>query len=141
MARRTAEDASINMTPMIDVVFQLIIFFIVTLKVIEHKKEDIVLDDARYGPAIKTEETVIVIEVDRKGEISIHGVPVTRDQLRAAMKDVYDRVGNVTIQIRGDYRAQHKYIRKAMDTCAEVGLYKIAFQAVKERKVTTPPSP
>ena len=49
MARRSSEQCEIDMTPMIDVVFQLIIFFVVTLKMTTDVNPDIVLEDGKHG--------------------------------------------------------------------------------------------
>ena len=45
--KRSSESCDIDMTPMIDVVFQMIIFFIVTMKMDENVNKDIILEDAR----------------------------------------------------------------------------------------------
>ena len=49
MARRVSEQCEIDMTPMIDVVFQLIIFFVVTLKMTSDINPDIELEDGKNG--------------------------------------------------------------------------------------------
>ena len=49
MARRASEQCEMDMTPMIDVVFQLIIFFVVTLKMTADFNKDIILEDGKHG--------------------------------------------------------------------------------------------
>ena len=53
--KKSNKQCETDMTPMIDVVFQLIIFFIVTIKM-DEKKEDIELEKSPHGPEIKKEE-------------------------------------------------------------------------------------
>ena len=56
MAKSRNEDVSLDMTPMIDVVFQLIIFFVVTLKMSDDKDSTIKLADGKNGIVLTQEE-------------------------------------------------------------------------------------
>jgi biopolymer transport protein ExbD len=124
------------MTPMIDVVFQLIIFFIVTINLAENTNPDIVLADAKNGPLIKDTKhnNTIVVEVDRKGVISIHNIRLSPVQFKQIIQSRYNRMGEFPLLIRGDYRTEHALIRRVMDTCTEIGLFRIQFAAIKEPK-------
>lgn len=129
----------IDMTPMIDVVFQLIIFFIVTINMEQNYKEDIVLEDGKNAPVIKNQDPLtLVIEVDRLGWISMHGAQVSPTQLKAIVQRRYNSLGEYPVLIRGDKDAKHKDIRKVMDICSSVGLWKINFAAIKEHKTQQP---
>jgi biopolymer transport protein ExbD len=136
MSRRQQGPAGdVDMTPMIDVVFQLIIFFIVTIKLDQDVNEDIILEDAKHGPAIEKEDPrTMVVEVDRRGWISIHGAQLSPRKFLNIMKARYARHGQFPVLIRGDLRARHKDIRAVMDICTSVGIWKISFAAVKEKK-------
>ena len=123
------------MTPMIDVVFQLIIFFIVTIKMEQDVNQDIELAEARHGPAIESASPhTMVIEVDKRGWISIHGAQLTRRKFYKIMETKFRRHGAFPVLIRGDYRARHQDIRAVMDICTGVGIWRINFAAIKERK-------
>ena len=66
--KRQNDGAALDMTPMIDVVFQLIIFFVVTLKTADTINPDIVLEYGKDGPTLKADEFKIpplTIEVKR----------------------------------------------------------------------------
>ena len=56
MARKAQENPQLDMTPMIDVVFELIIFFVVTLVEAQRKDETIELEDGRHGIVLTPEE-------------------------------------------------------------------------------------
>jgi biopolymer transport protein ExbD len=132
MARRTAEGCEINMTPMIDVVFQLIIFFIVTIRMDQNYNEDIVLEDAKHGPVIKDQDqSTMIIEVDRHGWISMRGLQLTKQKLNEIVHARYNKHGAFPVLIRGDARARHEDIRAVMDICSRNGIWKINFAAVK----------
>ncbi len=135
MGKRTTEGCEIDMTPMIDVVFQLIIFFIVTIQMEKNYKEDIELEDSPHGPEIRSKELVrtMVVEIDQHGAISIHNVPLTIAQFRGIMVARYKNYGEFPVLIRGDRRTKHKDIRRIMDICSGIGIWRINFAAIKER--------
>ena len=92
--------AELDMTPMIDVVFQLIIFFIVTINLEQHYKEDIILEDGKHAPLVKEEPMTMVIEVDRHGWLSMHGAQVSPPQLKSIVRRRYNYMGEFPVLIR-----------------------------------------
>jgi len=137
MARRErSEGSTVDMTPMIDVVFQLIIFFIVTVKLEQDINPDIILEHAPDAPAIeRSDPRTTIIEVNRRGWISMHGAQLTKTQLQSILKAKFNRRGGqFPVLIRGDQRTRHKDIRAVMDMCTEIGVWKINFAAIKEKK-------
>lgn len=132
--KRTSEGCELDMTPMIDVVFQMIIFFIVTIKMDENIKEDIELSDAPQGPLYDNPSPrTLVIEVDQRGWLSIGAVQFTEAGLRQVIRSGVKR-GIFPVMIRADRRAKHKDVRRVMDMCAEAGIWRIDFAAIKEPK-------
>jgi biopolymer transport protein ExbD len=120
---------------MIDVVFQMIIFFIVTLKMDENINENIELEDAPESPVYKGEDKrTIIIEVDRRGWLSINNYQLTETKLRQIVRARYNKFGTFPVMIRADKKTEHKDVRKVMDICTDVGLWRIDFAAIKEAK-------
>jgi len=134
--RRDDSGAQMDMTPMIDCVFQLIIFFVVTITMQQKLNEDIELEFSKHGPVLKEPDpTTTVIEVDKRGWVSMQGVPLTKAALQGLLKDKRDRLGRTyPILIRGDYRTKHQDIRSVMDICTGIDIWKIEFAAIKEKK-------
>ncbi len=133
--KRSADGCDIDMTPMIDVVFQMIIFFIVTIKMDENINEDIELEDARQSPTYKGDDPrTMVVEVDRRGWLSINNCQLTERKLGDIIRQRYKRFGMFPVMIRADKRTQHKDVRKVMDLCTDVGIWRIDFAAIKEPK-------
>lgn len=126
--------AELDMTPMIDVVFQLIIFFIVTINLEQVYKEDIILEEGRHAPLVKEEPMTMVIEVDRHGWLSMHGAQVSPPQLKSIVRRRYNYMGEFPVLIRADYRTKHADVRTVMDICSEIGLWRLSFAAIKEHK-------
>lgn len=118
---------------MIDVVFQLIIFFIVTITLNQEMKEEIELEWAENAAERKEQPTATVIEVDRRGWISMHGAALSRAQLRGILENKKRRLRRqFPVLIRGDWRTQHKDIRAVMDICTGLDIWKIDFIAMKD---------
>jgi len=133
--KRSTDGCELDMTPMIDVVFQMIIFFIVTIKMDENINEKIELEAAKQGPLYKGEDPrTMVIEVDRRGWLSINNVQFSEAQLRNVIRGRFNRLGTFPVMIRADRRTQHKDVRKVMDMCSEAGIWRIDFAAIKEPK-------
>ena len=132
------------MTPMIDVVFQLIIFFIVTLKVTEEANPDIILEDGRHGEIITADNQpteTITIEVIRRGRVSINNAVLSPTTLQDIIRRRYNRFGPFPVMIRADYRTRHDDVRRVMDICSANGVWKVGFIAVQDRRVKDAPRP
>ena len=139
MARRSStEQCEMDMTPMIDVVFQLIIFFVVTLKMTTDVNPDIVLEDGKHGVTLTQDNmppSTLEIEVDRRGRISIHNAILTPTVLRTIIKNRINRHGyEFPVLIRADRRARHEEVRRVMDICTGAGIWKLSFLAIQEHK-------
>ena len=114
-----AGEAKAEMTPMIDVVFQLLIFFVVTLK-----QEDILSRLMASRPApdknAKPEEQpdLINIEINRWGFI-VKGRKLSLAELDRQMKNyaAMSKTANVLLRCTGD--SPHEYLVEALDICAK----------------------
>ena len=124
-----------NMTPMIDVVFQMIIFFVTTAD-LDRKAfdEKIRLALSPHGAAVEQRDPrTITIEVDKNGRIEIGRAYVTPQVLKSILRKAVAEYGQTTpVVIRGDGETRHAEIRKVMDICSMSGLWKIKFAATKE---------
>ena len=129
----------LNMTPMIDVVFQLIIFFVVTMKMTDNVYEDIVLEDGRHGAIIKEiPPQTLIIEVGRRlpfaggYRISINNAVVSESMLRDILVRRVNKYRNTNfpVLIRADNRVPHREVRRVMSVCTEAGIWKLSFMAI-----------
>ena len=141
MRKNKFPDAQLDMTPMIDVVFQLIIFFVVTVD-LQTKAVDtkIRLAMSPNGPVEQQKDPrTVVVDVDADGDISIMRTRISKGQLVAILNKARNESGQSTpVVIRGDYKAKHDAVKKVMDICGKAGLWKIRFAALKEKAAPTP---
>ena len=134
-------DAQLDMTPMIDVVFQLIIFFVTTVDM-ESTAIDpkIRLAMSPNGPVEeKKDPRTVVVDVNTEGDISIMHTQLSEGQLLNILNKARNESGQSTpVVIRGDLGAKHEAIKRVMDVCGRAGLWKIRFAALKEKKAPEP---
>jgi len=124
-----------NLTAMIDVVFQIIIFFVVTSSMQRNSLDtSINLAMAPHGDPAKKDPLEIIVDVNSKGDVSIGRTRISQSTLINVMKKAVAEYGDkVPVVIRGDAKATHTMVRQAMDTCAACGIWKIKFSAMKEK--------
>ncbi len=124
--RNRGEEVKLEMTPMIDVVFQLLIFFIVTLR-----QEDILAQLEVLRPAPDPDAT----EVDQVEPIRIligrtgfvyRGRPVTERELSASIERVSRYNPDAMIMIQATLDSDHRWLVRALDICARHNMNRLS---------------
>jgi len=134
--RKSAPDAELDMTPMIDVVFQLIIFFVVTVALQDQALETKVrMAMSPHGPVEEVKDPrTVTLDVNDAGTVSIMRTRLNESQLYSILRKTAIESGQSTpVVIRGDWEAKHEEIRRVMDLIGKAGLWKIRFAALKEK--------
>ena len=135
--QREEEYLSGNLTAMIDVVFQLIIFFFCTVNMQDKAiDERIQLAMAPNGKEVKTKDpNEVKIDVSDKGVISIARTPLNAQLLTSILNKARAdaRGADVPVLIRADGRVKHETVKKVMDACTAARIWKIKFTALKEK--------
>ncbi|NCD21376.1 MAG: biopolymer transporter ExbD [Spartobacteria bacterium] len=129
-------DAKLDMTPMIDVVFQLIIFFVVTAAMQSKAMESNVrMAMAPNGPVEEVKDPrTVTVDVIADGRIQIMKTTISEGQLLTILNNARKTSGQSTpVVIRGDLVTKHEAIKRVMDICGKAGLWKIRFAALKEK--------
>jgi biopolymer transport protein ExbD len=120
-------DAEFSMAPLIDIVFQLLIFFMVATTYSTQEKElgiELPRAESADEPALVPEE--IVIQVFRDGRMRLGGQDLDRDALLAALSQAARGNPAVPVTIRGDRLVAHEKIVTVMDACGLAGLSNLA---------------
>jgi len=138
--KRKSEGCGVDMTPMIDVVFQMIIFFIVTLQMTEAKDKDVILEYGPNGQAIETGSTekkasVLIIDIGPRGRISVLNQQIELKQLDTMVRNRLRAQGDsFQIWIRGHHDVPHVYVKTVMDVCSNAGVGRVHIIAIKEAR-------
>jgi biopolymer transport protein ExbD len=129
LARRHQEAPDITLTPLIDVVFLLLIFFMVSTSFSRHAEIELELPEASTE---KTEERPEVIEVaiDVKGRYYVDGRQLVNTQmgtLKQAMRNAVGARKSPPLVISADANTPHQAVITAMDAARQLGITHISF--------------
>jgi len=127
--------ASVNMTPMIDVVFLLIIFFLVSSHLAKREsKLPMQLPTATRQPAIESIVGRLVINVGADNSVTVGGSVVNRDQLAAVLRaHAAEKGSEAAVHIRSDAAVDYAIAEPLLRAAAQAGISKITF-AVQEQR-------
>jgi biopolymer transport protein ExbD len=113
----------INITSLIDVMFILLIFFMVTSSFIEQPGMKLELPQTQTSEVARLEN--LAVYITSTGEIYLNDVLVERDSLAAALKSRYPQIEDKTLVLKADQAAEHGLVVRVMDTARAVGLKKM----------------
>lgn len=115
---------AIDMTPMIDVIFQLIIFFIVAMKIDTAERELAVqLPTASEAKPLTSKPEEILVTVDKTGKYLVNNDLTNMQGLERTLRQAaVNNPGKPIVRIRGDQDAPHKYIVAVMNACRKANI-------------------
>ncbi|MEN7972414.1 MAG: biopolymer transporter ExbD [Verrucomicrobiota bacterium] len=126
------DDVEIDMAPMIDMVFLLLIFFMVA-SVVVTEKVDVSLPDSQAAKVPEDIKGRIVLSVDVKGQIYLGpSRKLTLAELKALLSEELDIDPNLRILIRSDERVEYKTLKEIMVACGEVGATDLIYATFEE---------
>lgn len=124
---------SLNLTPLIDVVFLLLIFFLVVTRFAQDDRElPVQLPSASSAVPMTAEPTELVVNVDAMGQYMILGERMALDKVEFVLKRaIVDNPLNQTVIIRGDRKVAFQAIVSVLDLCTKLKVlsYKISTEA------------
>ncbi len=121
------DDAGINLTPMIDVVFIMLIFFIVTASFI--KESGIAVERPSAATAVVQEHAAIIVAIDATGEVWIDRRRVDIRAVRANVERLHLENPQGTVVIQADKRSNNGVFVEVLDQVRLAGVEKIAIAA------------
>lgn len=125
-------ELSMDMTPMIDCVFQLLIFFMVTTVFAVQSGLKVDLPTASTSDAPPEKDLSIVIS--EKGEMDLNGTRVTMDNLEEQLRQQKEIFGSKVLIIKADKKAMHGIVVDVMDAAKVVGIEQLAIATDEEEK-------
>jgi biopolymer transport protein ExbD len=130
---RRGEDG-INMTPMIDVVFQLLIFFLVASHLSRQETQiELALPSAAHSEKEAEDPGPrVTINVPSEGELLLGAQKIDLAELASRLAAEKQKLGqHLEIRIRADRAAPYRAIEPILRTCAEAGLWKVTFAVTR----------
>ncbi len=129
-----SEGVEINLAPLIDVVFLLLIFFMVTTTFSKESQIRVQLPEATSAENPGVAENVLVIQVNKRGEYAVQGTKDDEPQqlvnqrletLRQALEQSAGNLADPMVLIRADRLAPHESVVRAMDAARLLGFFQM----------------
>ncbi len=116
------DDLSIDMSPMIDLVFLLLIFFMCASSISQTRTLKLELPTATKGVVPKERPDRWTVNVFADGSLYSGDRPVTVDDLKAEVQQRLRETPSTKIYLRADANAEHRHIKKVLNAMAAIGV-------------------
>jgi biopolymer transport protein ExbD len=117
------EPTQMNLTPMLDVVFNLIIFFMVATRFAQfERKIDVQVPRVAAAGALNPAPARRIINVYQDGQVTLDGQTVTLDQLTAGLAATSKQSGDAGVVVRGDGQGTFQNIAAVLNACRQAGV-------------------
>ena len=117
------EQPSLNLTPMIDVVFLLIIFFMVGTKFTElERKIGLRIPEVTDGGPLTAAPEKRVVNVYRDGQITLDRQPVTLEELTMELVNARSQYSDLGVLVRGDAASAFQRVAEVLNSCKKAGI-------------------
>lgn len=138
--RQRREEVGINLTPLIDIVFLLLIFFMVSTTFTRETQLSIDLPEAQGRPRDSTEQQIEIL-VDESGSYRVNGRALVDARMRTLQAAIYKESGGDTtlpMIITADAQSAHEDVVRAMDAAGQMGYVHIS---ITTRQPSEPAAP
>ena len=124
------EESAIDMTPMLDVVFIMLIFFIVTASFVKEAGIDVNRPDA--ATAVQKDRANILIAISENNEIWIDKRQVDVRAVQANIERLYAENPQGSVVIQADEESNTRVLIKVMDAARSAGVYDVSVATDEE---------
>ncbi len=135
--QRPSDEAELDITPMLDIVFIMLIFFIVTTSFV--KESGIAINTPQASSATDQENVNIFIGITAQGEIWIDQRPVDPRSVRAIVARLHAEKPQGSVIIQSDEASTTRVLVDVMDQVRQAGVDKIAIAATSTTESTGSP--
>jgi biopolymer transport protein ExbD len=134
--RQVDQNVSVDLTPMIDVVFLLLIFFMVSTTFTKESHLEIDLPQSSAEPAKPAVDEIEVI-INAAGEYSVNDRSLVNNQedtLKRAVQKLSEGKNNIPFIITADSKTQHEYVVRVMDVAGQLGFVQLSITTQRSGK-------
>ena len=132
------EEVSINLTPLIDIVFLLLIFFMVSTTFQRETELEIALPEASAETSSEPAVSALILEIDATGAYRLSSqqsgkssdfASVNIEQLSEMLKGLSAKNDTATLVIKADAKTPHQAVVQALDAARKANLTRVKFAA------------
>ena len=127
---KKAASAEVNTGPLLDMVFILLIFFVVTTNFNRETGVDVTKPQSQS--AVSLGQKTILVGISREGTVHIHGKQVSPEGLVGILDREVSRRPDVSVVIVGDAGSTLGKSVEVMDICTRAGIKKVSVSAEKQ---------
>jgi len=131
------ETVEVNLTPLIDVVFLLLIFFMVTTTFDKHARLKVSLPESS-SKATQQQSEPLILSIDAKGNYFLNERQLVNQQIDTLKQALRKTIGqdkkdykDVALVLRADANTPHQSVVRAMDAASQLGLSKLSIATVE----------
>ena len=132
---RPRAEPEVNLTSLIDVVFLLLIFFMVSTTFVKQSKISIRLPEAESASIVEENPLQLDIMITEQGTYLINGRELINSRpetIRNALQKLSGGNTNLPLTISADANARHQHVVTAMDVAGKLGFVKISIATVND---------
>ena len=129
------DNIELNLTPLIDVVFLLLIFFMVSTTFEKQSKLKLQLPDSSAVAEVQDQKS-ITIGIDAKGHYYINDRQVVNTSLatlKVALEKITDGKKDMLVILKADAKTPHQSVVTAMDAAGQLGLVKLSIATLQNQ--------
>lgn len=128
------EQPSLNLTSMIDVLFLLIIFFMVGTKFTEmERKIGLKVPQVSNVDALTSAPEKKVVNVYRDGQITLDQETLTLDELSRKLSAARSQYEDLGVLVRGDGSGEFQYVADVLNACRKAGITELGVAVTTEK--------
>ncbi|HBM78269.1 MAG: biopolymer transporter ExbD [Roseibacillus sp.] len=121
-------ESVIQLAPMIDIVFLLLIFFLVTWQFSRSEQDSKVkVPTSSQGKDETRAISEINVNIRQSGELVINGEVLTEKQLLTKLRAIVEVYQNQPVRLRGDGEITYQTLMGVIDICQQAGIWNISF--------------
>lgn len=121
------EEPNLNLTPMIDIVFLLVIFFMVGARFSEiERRLDVKLPTVSDVEALSQTPDALVVNVLEDGVIEFDGEQCDVEQLETLLAAARENFEEQSVLVRGDREGRYQYVMDVLAACNRAGIQRIS---------------
>ncbi|MFQ5347038.1 MAG: ExbD/TolR family protein [Rhodothalassiaceae bacterium] len=128
---KVEEEAEINMTPMLDIVFIMLIFFIVTASFVRESGLDVNKPPPTPDQPKKNEKNIL-IQIDANNRVFVNLRPVDIASVRANVERLHAENPKAVVVIQPAHDAHAEMVVRAYDQAREAGVYNVSIAESRE---------
>ena len=125
------EDARFDMTPMMDIVFQLIAFFMIVATYVTREKVEVDLPLAVNAAIADNQQGRLLISISVDGQVWAGSQAVTLDELSDQVRNWREIDAESRIVIRADRANRYGLVKQVMKVCRDAGIADIIFSSLQ----------